>query len=212
MRKIHVVVLALTAFAAQLCCAQAATPSTPAAGASAGQPAVAAIPIDQQPSKEDVEKFFEVMRLRQQMENMMKMMPGVIEQSYQAEIGNINAQLPRGQRLSVQDQAAIDKVFKKYLDRAMNIYPVDEMIADAVPVYQRHISKADLEAVIAFYSSAAGQRLLDEQPVIMSEYMAVLMPQIQDRSKALSRQMNAEMEQIVKPELMDLGKSPVKSE
>ena len=111
-----------------------------------------------------------------------------------------------------QDQAAFERVMKKYMQQALTIYPVDEMIADAVPVYQRHISKSDIDTVIAFYSSATGQRLLDEQPAIMSEYMAIVMSHMQDRSKRLTDAMETEIQQILKSGPTNAGKSTANPE
>jgi len=45
----------------------------------------------------------------------------------------------------------------------------DELIDAVVPIYQKHLSKADLEAILAFYSSPAGQKVMKEMPAIMSE-------------------------------------------
>jgi hypothetical protein len=36
---------------------------------------------------------------------------------------------------------------------------------------KRHLTKTDLEAVIAFYKSSAGQKILKEQPAMMAEGM-----------------------------------------
>lgn len=201
---VGIALAALTAIA-QSTPIQQAAPDQPVATASA-------IPPDQQATKEQIEKLFEVMRLRKQMETMMNMMPGIIEQSFRAQIKNINEKLPPGKRLMPQDQAALAKVMKKYVDQAPNIYPVDEMIADAIPIYQLHISKSDADAVIAFYSSPPGRRLLDEQPAIMREYMAVVMSHMQIRSNRLTDEMQAEIQQIVKPELTGNGNSSPKPE
>lgn len=217
MKKAFAIVFVIGwAFSAHLCRAQAA-PSTPAAAASAtpSTPAGSAattIPPDEQATREQIEKLFEVMRLRKQMESVMNMMPRVVEQSYRTEMKNVNAQLPPGKRIMPQDQAALEKVMGKYMQQAQTIYPIDEMIADAIPVYQRHISKSDMDAVTAFYGSPTGQRLLDEQPAIMNEYMAVVMSHMQDRSKRLTDAMEAEIQQIVKPDLTGAGKSTLKPE
>lgn len=128
----------------------------------------------------------------------MNMMPRIIEQSFQAEVRSINANLPPGKRLTASDQASFQKVMNKYMQQALNVYPIDEMIADAIPVYQRHISKSDCDAVIAFYSSPAGQRLLDEVPAVMNEYSGIVMSHMQTRSKHLTDQMVAELQQMVK--------------
>lgn len=174
--------------------------STPAQQAAPDQsaPTASAIPPDQQATKEQVEKMFEVLRLRKQMETMMNMVPRMVEQSFQMQMKSINEKLPQGKRMTPQDQAAIQKVMNKYMEQARNIYSIDEMIADAVPVYQRHISKSDADAVIAFYSSPAGQRLLDETPAITREYMGVVMSRMQTRSARLSDEMQAEIQRIVK--------------
>jgi hypothetical protein len=190
--------MALTAFAQS-----PSSPKTPAT-----QPAAASvIPSDQQATKEQIEKLFEVMRLKKQMQSMMGMMPQIILQSFQAQMKNINETLPPGKRLMPQDQAALEKVMNKYMQRATEVYPVDEMIADAIPVYQRHISRTDADAVIAFYSSSAGQRILEEQPAIMSEYMAIVTGHMQDLMKPLADEMKAEMQEIVKPDLTEPGAS-----
>jgi hypothetical protein len=45
------------------------------------------------------------------------------------------------------------------------------MVDAIVPIYQKHLTKADLTAITAFYSSPAGQKILAEMPAIMSESM-----------------------------------------
>ena len=42
-----------------------------------------------------------------------------------------------------------------------------------VPVYAKNLESADIDELIRFYSSPAGQRFLDRQPVIMQESMAI---------------------------------------
>jgi len=182
--------------------------------AQSAQPAATSstIPADQQATKEQIERFFEVARLRKQMEGIMNMMPGVIEQAFKSEIKNVNAKLPADKQLMPEDQAALTKIMNKYMHEAQTMYPVDDMIADAVPVYQRHISRSDIEAIIAFYSSSTGQRLLDEQPSIMSEYMAVVMTHMQGRSKRLTDEMQAEIQNAVKPVASHSGKTTKKTQ
>lgn len=187
--------------------------SAPASQAEPGQTASVApvIPADQQATKEQIEKFFEVARMHKQMDQLMNMLPEIISQSFQEQMKSVNAQLPPGKRLMPQDQAALQKVMNKYMQKALAIYPVDEMLADAVPVYQRHFTKSDIDAVIAFYNSPAGQRMLDEQPAVMQEYMPIVTSHMQERSKHLADEMNAEIKQLVNPELA-APKSPANPE
>jgi uncharacterized protein len=179
----------------------AQSPSGQKMNAAAPSPATAsAIPPDQQATKEQVEKLFDVLRLRKQMQQMLSMMPALIRQSFQAQIKNISEKLPPGQQPTQEYQANIEKIMNKYMQQAVDLYPVDAMMADAVPVYQRHLSRTDADTVIAFYSSPAGQRMLDEQPAMMREYMAVVMSNMQERTKRLTDEMIDEIQKTVKPD------------
>lgn len=160
--------------------------------------AAAVIPPDQQATPDQIRKFFEVAHLRQQMQMMMGMMPRMVEQSYQVELKHINEKLPAGQQLSPQEQASLNRIMQEYMRKAMGLYTVDQMIDDAVPIYQRHISRTDADAIIAFYSSPAGQHILEAQPVIMREYMPVAMSHVMNSSKTLTSQMTQDMENAVK--------------
>lgn len=156
------------------------------------------IPADRQPTRQQLAKLFEVMRLRQQMESLMKTMPAMMQQQIQAQYKEMAAKMPGGNHLTPEQQAAFDKFLDKYMEKAMNLYPVSELIDDMSTIYQRHLSREDVDAFIAFYSSPAGQHLLDEQPAIMKEYMPLVMSRMQDRSKNLTDEMMHEMENMMK--------------
>ncbi len=47
----------------------------------------------------------------------------------------------------------------------------EEIIKDVVPVYQRHFTKSDVAAVITFYSTPVGQKVLREQSAMARESM-----------------------------------------
>jgi hypothetical protein len=160
----------------------------------------ATIPKDQQATREQLKKLFEVMRLRQQFDAMMKMLPNFVQQQVHTQMEEMTAKLPDDKKPTTEQKVALDKVMRKYMDKAQAIYPADEMIEDAITVYQRHMSRTDVEAYIAFFSSAPGQHLLDAQPHIMKEYMPIAMERAQARSKELFAQMAVDMEAAMKPE------------
>jgi hypothetical protein len=175
------------------------------AQAPAAQPASAtaapAIPADQQATEEQLVKLFDVMRLRQQFDNMMKMLPATVQQEVRAQMKEMMAQTPDAQKLTPEQQAAFDKLMAKYSEKAQNIYPVDQMMDDATAVYRRHMSRSDVDAYIAFYSSPPGQHLLDAQPVILREYVPVAMQRVQERSKDLYAQMAVDVQEFIKTQL-----------
>jgi hypothetical protein len=147
--------------------------------------AAAVIPADQQATKEQLTKLFEVMRIRDQLQSLMKSMPAMVQQQMQSQMKGITSQLPGGKPITPEQQAAIDKLMTKYMEKAFNIYPIDELLDDMAMIYQRHLSRTDVDAFIAFYQSPPGQHLLDAQPAIMKEYMPMVMEHMQGRTKAL---------------------------
>ena len=166
--------------------------SMPEASTNEQPVSAAAMPVDQQPTKEQLAKLFEVMRLRQQLQSYLKMMPAMIQQQIQTQFKDATSKLG-GEPLTQDEQAQLDSVMHKYLEKAVNVVSIDEMLDDMATVYKRHVSGSDVDAYIAFYQSAAGQHLLDAQPAIMQEYMPLAMDRMKERSKELTDQMIADI-------------------
>lgn len=154
------------------------------------------IPADDQPSKEQLDRLFDVMQLRKQMAAMMKTLPTMMQQQVSQQIKTLAASSSGGS-LTPEQQAAVDKLMKKYMEKALSLYPADEMINDLSAIYQRHLSKEDVDAVIAFYSSPAGQHMLELSPAVMKEYMPLVMSRMQERSKALTEEMKKDLQETL---------------
>jgi hypothetical protein len=172
------------------------------AQAPADQPALApapaaVIPPDQQPTKEQLTRLFELTRVRQQVQSVMRMMPAMIQKQMNAQAQETAAK-HSGDSFTPDQQAAIAKVEDKYMEKALNIVTLDELLDDMTTIYQRHLSRSDVDAFIAFFSSPAGQHMLDAQPAIMQEYMPVVMNRVQERSKKLADEQTREMEELIK--------------
>lgn len=161
------------------------------------QATTAAIPEDQQATKEQLAKLFEVMRLREQMKSMRQIVPSMVQQQIKTAMNQTEGELPPGTKLSTEQREKMQEVMQKYVGKAMDLYPTDEMLTDMSTIYQRHLSKDDVDGMIAFYSSPAGQHLLDMQPVIAQEYMPMIMGKVAQRSQSLTKEMMAEMAQIL---------------
>ena len=136
--------------------AQTAAPS-----ASASAPAtVAAIPADQQATKEQMATLFEVMRLHEVWQTTLKAIPTMIQQQLSTQMNDTYSKLPADARPTEEQQAKLHELLSKYLDRAATLYSPDEMMADMTSVYQRHLTRTDVDAYIAFYNSPAGQAIV----------------------------------------------------
>ena len=176
--------------------APAAPPSTAPA---AVLPEPSGLPADQQPTKEQLTKLFELMRIKQQISSMTKMMPAMMRQQMQAHVKEMQKNHPELAAMTEKQQQASMKVESKFMEKVVDLYTSDEMIADMEGIYQKHLTRSDVDGIIAFYSSPAGQHMVDMAPVIMQEYVPLMMQRTQERIKPLMDEMSKEMEQIAKP-------------
>ena len=91
----------------------------------------------------------------------------------------------------------VSQIAGKSFQSGVGVLSVDEMIAAIIPIYQQHLSHADVQAIIAFYHTPAGQTYLKEQPAMQSESMKAMepiikkhLPEIQSASdKAIQKAM-----------------------
>jgi hypothetical protein len=140
------------------------------------------------PDKADVLKFLDLMHAKTQMvqvlDGMAKQMRLGAEQGFKEKVPDATS----------EQLAKVDKLF----DDIFQSLPIDEMVDAIVPIYQKHLTKADLAAVTAFYSSPAGQKILKEMPAIMSEAMQAGGEIGRRTFAAKSQQLDQEMAELVK--------------
>jgi hypothetical protein len=167
-------------------------------------PAVAAgspTPADDRPSREQVLKLFEAMQIRTQMEDMLKKLPAALEQQLQSEEGEVELNLlpAGGGELTADQKAARDKVTDKYFAMSERLYPLDEMLSDMVEVYQRHLSREDVDGILAFYLSTPGRHLVQAQPLMASEVMPAVMKKLEARNRELVERYKKELNDVMGP-------------
>jgi hypothetical protein len=121
---------------------------------------VAAVPADQQPSQEQLTKLFELLRVRENLASVSKILPAQMQQQIAAQAKEMQKDHPGRPHLTEEQQQAVTKITNKFMARVINLYSADEMIADMAALYQKHLSSSDVDDLIGFYSSPAGQHLL----------------------------------------------------
>ncbi len=133
--------------------------SITATRAPAPQAADQPLPADA-PTRNQVLTLLDLVQARQTMvdamENVKQIMQNSAEESFRQKVPNATPKQIEALR------GMFDEVTKT---------PLDEMINAVISIYQRHLTKADVEELIRFYSSPVGQKLLREQPQIMRESM-----------------------------------------
>lgn len=120
-------------------------------------------------TREDVLKLFDVMNIRDQMRMVMES----VAKQQRAMIHE--ALKKRSPQITGEDLARMDK----FTTDIMKDMPIDSMIDDMIPVYQKHLTHGDVDAMSVFYSSPTGQKLLREMPAMTAESMQAAAPRIQ---------------------------------
>ena len=67
-----------------------------------------------------------------------------------------------------------------------------------VPVYQKHLTKGDVEALVAFYSTPTGQKLIKEMPQILAESMQNMMPVLRKQIDTLNQRVQEDIAAMIK--------------
>ena len=139
------------------------------------------------PDKADVMKFLDLMHAKAQMAQVVQGM------AQQMRLG-----AEQGFKQKVPDATPEQLAKVDQLVDSIATFPVDEMVDAIIPIYQKHLTKADLAAITAFYSSDAGQKILKEIPAIMSESMQAGGEIGRRAFEAKSQQLDQEIAELVK--------------
>lgn len=151
------------------------------------------IPPDQQATKEQLDKLFEVMRVREQMASLTKIMPALMQQQF----NHMQQEYSGKSHLTEEQQLALSNLQGKFMGKVLSLYTSDEMIDDMESIYRKYLTRSDVDGMIAFYSSPAGQHMVEMQPAIMKEFMPTVMQRMQDRMKPLIDEMTEETRAII---------------
>ena len=151
------IVLAVSPAFAQQTVAEAAAQSRAAADARKA----AAAP----PTREDVLKLFDLLQVNKTMDAILN---ATKQQSMELAEQMIGARMPDATpEQKKQFREMVDDVMRQALGKEA----INEMLEATIPVYQHHLTKSDLDAMVAFYSSPVGQKILHEQPAMVQESM-----------------------------------------
>lgn len=111
-------------------------------------------------SKEDIQRYFDTMHTH---ELTKKMMDAMVKQVHQL----VHEQIGKLPNLPPDFEARQDKM----IDDTLRSIPVDDLIQAMIPVYEKHLTKGDVDALLTFYSTPRGQKILNELPTITAEAM-----------------------------------------
>ena len=143
---------------------------------------------DSPATKEDVEKYLEVTHARAMMKQVMDVVSKQTHQMVHEQLSKDLDKLPPD----------FESRMNKMTDDMLKTFPVDEMLDAMIPVYQKHWTKGDVEAMVAFYSTPTGQKILRELPSTMAEAMQAMQPIMQKKMNGMLERVQQEVAQMVK--------------
>jgi hypothetical protein len=135
------------------------------------------------PSTAEVMRFYEVIHVHQQMQTMMDTQQKQVRIETDDLFGRLLPEATDNQRKQLTEIAGstVSNMFKDY--------PIDNILREMVPVYQKHLSQSDLNALVAFYSTSVRQRIRHEMPAMTTEAMGVAYTHIQPRIEQVIKEM-----------------------
>jgi hypothetical protein len=148
-------------------------------------------------TKEDVQKYLQIMHSREMMAKMADAMSKPMHQMIHEQYLKDKDKLP----------ADFEARMNKMMDDMFKSFPWDEMLDAMVPVYQKHLTKGDVDALVAFYSTATGQKLIKEMPEITGEAMQEMMPLMRRSMDQMTHRMQEEVAAMVRESERKSGKT-----
>jgi uncharacterized protein len=141
----------------------------------------------ERPTQEQVLKLLELLRVRESLQITLDAMKEQVRATAEQSLRE-NIPVPSADQIK-QLNAIVDGVFKELV--------LDDLLQDVVPVYQKHLTRSDVEAVIAFYSSPAGKKILREQPAMIRESMQATRAGQQKKMELLLVKLDARMRELI---------------
>ena len=139
-------------------------------------------------TKEDVERYFQATHSHDMMLKMMDAMSKSRHELAHEQCAKDKDKLP----------ADCEARMNKFVDDMMKQMPLDEMMQAMVPAYQKHFTKGDMDALVAFYSTPTGQKVLQELPSVMAESMESMMPIMRKSVDEMTQRVQQEVAQMMK--------------
>jgi hypothetical protein len=158
-----------------------------------GQMDVPEVPEGQRATRAQIDKLFEVMRLREQTAKVVDMASTAMRAGIQQGIEQKKRENPNAAQMTPAQQQQLEAVFSDYMKKMIDVVYSDDVMGPLKASYQRYLSTEDVDGIIAFYQSPAGQHLLDKQVKIQLEGAPAMMEALQNKLKGLIEDMQKQI-------------------
>ncbi len=142
------------------------------------------------PTDDSVNQLLTLSKVGKLMDSVWSQMDGMMKASMK--------QVTKGQPLSADEQAVMDKQQAKMMAIMKDELSWDKLKVGFIQVYRDTFSQEEVDGLIAFYKSPVGQSFIDKQPMLMKntmgfmqERMGPMMEKIQQMTKETATELKA---------------------
>ena len=142
------------------------------------------------PSDSSLEELFKVTDASKMFAQVNKQMDGLIQNSVH--------QASAGQSLTPEKQAIIDKMAQRMSELVKQTVSWDNLKPILVSTYKESFSQDDVNAMLKFYKSPAGQNMLKKMPLVMQNLMTQMqtfMKPMQEKMAQIAQEAQEELKQ-----------------
>jgi hypothetical protein len=139
-------------------------------------------------SEASIKQLLEVMKVHQSIENVEAQMDGFIK--------NTMAQATQGQPVSPKVQQEIDHTRSETMSTIKEILTWDKLEPMYVRIYQKSLNQQDVDGMIGFYKTPAGQAVINKLPLVMQNTLAEVQQMMKPVMEKLAQRQQAVVAEI----------------
>lgn len=113
-----------------------------------------------------IDRLLEVTRARQLIDSMLPQVEASQQQMFE--------QIAAGRRIDADQQAAMERIRERSAAALRQVLAWDNLEPIYRDLYRETFSAEDVDAMLAFYESPTGQRVLDKMPLLMEKTMVAM--------------------------------------
>ena len=149
------------------------------------------VPAAERPSEDSVRQLLQVMHAKTIVEQISAQMDGYFSNIINQQLGN--------KTLSAEDQKKVDEGRARMKELMGKLLSWDSMEPIYLTTYENSFTQSEIDSMIGFYGSPAGQAVIAKLPLAMQNAMGAmqgqikeLIPQIQQVAKDTATAINSE--------------------
>lgn len=150
-------------------------------------------PLVAKPTEASIKQVFELSNTRDMLKNIEAQLDGMTK--------NMMQQTSKGEPLTAEQQQIQEKFRQKTLAIFQQEISWEKLEPMFIEIYSNTLSQDDVNGIIVFYKSPAGQSFIKKMPSIMQHSMGImqkLMAPMMEKMQLAAKEMAEEMEKVSK--------------